>query len=87
MVLTHAAKKDRLLDLPATEQAFEEITIAIPKKKEGQHLEIEEIQSLRKLEFGKKDPSLQRDRDLFLFQIYTGFYYNDLQILKTTVIQ
>jgi site-specific recombinase XerD len=84
VVLTHAAKKDHLLDVQAIEQALEEITITIPKKKEGQHLEIEEIQALRKLEFTRKDQSLERDRDLFLFQVYTGFYYNDLQILKKT---
>ncbi|MEO6685177.1 MAG: hypothetical protein ABIN24_04400, partial [Dyadobacter sp.] len=29
-----------------------------------------------------KDESHERDRDLFLFQVYTGFYYNDLQILR-----
>lgn len=84
VVLTHAAKKDHLLDAQAVEQYFDDITISIPKKKEGQHLEIEEIQGLRKLEFEKKGQSLERDRDLFLFQVYTGFYYNDLQILKKT---
>lgn len=84
VVLTHAAKKDHLLDEKDVEQFFEEVTISVPKKKEGQHWEIEEIQALRNLTFDKKDYSLERDRDLFLFQVYTGFYYNDLQILKKT---
>jgi len=69
VVLMHAAKK-------------EEIKISVPQKKQRQYLEIEEIQRLRKLQFDKKDKCLERDRDLFLFQVYTGFYYNDLQILR-----
>lgn len=82
VVLTHAAKKDHFLDPVQVENYFEEITVSVPKKKEGQHLEIEEVQRLRNLTFDEKDKSLQRDRDLFLFQVYTGFYYNDLQILR-----
>lgn len=84
VVLTYAAKKEHLLNVQDIEQYFEEITITIPKRKEGQHLEIEEVQALRKLEFGREEKWLERDRDLFLFQVYTGFYYNDLQILKKT---
>jgi integrase len=82
VVLNHAAKKDRFLDIQEIENYFEEVKIIVPIKKEGQHLEIEEIQKLRALKFDKKDQSLERDRDIFLFQVYTGFYYNDLQILK-----
>lgn len=82
VVLTYASKKDHFLDPIEVERYFEEVKISVPKKKEGQHLEIEEIQRLRKLVFNEKDKSLQRDRDLFLFQVYTGFYYNDLQILR-----
>jgi len=82
VVLTHAAKKEHFLDPIELERHFEEIKISVPQKKEGQHLEIEELQRLRKLQFDKKDVSLERDRDLFLFQVYTGFYYNDLQILR-----
>jgi integrase len=82
VVITHAAKKDHLLDIRDVETYFEEVKISVPKKKEGQHLEIEELQNLRKLRFDKKDFSLERDRDLFLFQVYTGLYYNDLQILR-----
>lgn len=82
VILTYAAKKDHFLDPIEVERYFEEIKVSVPKKKEGQHLEIEEVQRLRKLVFEEKDYSLQRDRDLFLFQVYTGLYYNDLQILK-----
>ena len=78
----HAAKKDNLLDRQQVEYFFEEIKITVPRKKEGQHLDIEEVRELKKLVFAEKDRSLERDRDLFLFQVYTGFYYNDLQTLK-----
>lgn len=82
VVLTHAARKDHFLDPIEVERFFDEIKVSVPKKKEGQHLEIEEVQKLRKLMFDEKDKILKRDRDLFLFQVYTGFYYNDLQVLR-----
>lgn len=82
VVLTYAAKKDHFLDPIEVERYFEEIKVSVPRKKEGQHLEIEEVQRLKKLDFAEADKSLQRDRDLFLFQIYTGFYYNDLLALR-----
>lgn len=82
VVLTHAARKDHFLDPIEVERYFDEIKVSVPKKKEGQHLEIEEIQRLRKLEFDERDKTLKRDRDLFLFQVYTGLYYNDLQALR-----
>lgn len=82
VVLKHAAKKDRFLDPRDVESYFEEIKISIPNKREGQHLEIEEIRKLKAFVFDKKDKSLKRDRDIFLFQVYTGFYYKDLQTLR-----
>ena len=82
VVLMYAAKKDNLLDRQQVEYFFEEIKTPVPRKKEGQHLDIEEVQKLKKLSFISKDQSLERDRDLFLFQVYTGFYYNDLQTLR-----
>ncbi|MGV3528140.1 MAG: phage integrase SAM-like domain-containing protein [Flavisolibacter sp.] len=82
VIVTYAAKREHLLDIREAENWFEEVKISVPKKKEGQHLEIEELQRLRKLQFSPKESSLERDRDLFLFQVYTGFYYNDMQILR-----
>jgi site-specific recombinase XerD len=84
IVLEHAAKKEHLLEPKAVEEYFQEITISESKRKEGLHLEIEEVQGLRKLTFLPSEQHLERVRDLFLFQVYTGFYYNDLQILKKT---
>jgi integrase len=82
VILTYAAKKEHLLDIREVENHFEEVKISVPRKKEGQHLEIEELQQIRKLKFIDKEPSLERDRDIFLFQVYTGLYYNDLQKLR-----
>jgi integrase len=82
VVLMHAAKKENLIDIRDLESYLEDVKISVPKKKEGQHLEIEELQRLRKLVFAKNEFSLERDRDLFLFQVYTGFYYSDLQVLR-----
>jgi integrase len=82
VVLMHAAKKENFLNVRELESFFEDVKISVPKKKEGLHLEIEELQRLRKLIFTEREYSLERDRDLFLFQVYTGFYYNDLQILR-----
>lgn len=82
VVLNHAAKKDRFLDPTEVESFFEEVKISAPKRKEGLHLDIEDMQQLRKLEFNSKEFALRRDRDLFLLQIYTGFYYVDLFKLR-----
>lgn len=73
-----------MLDPKAVEEFFQEITITESKRKEGLHLEIEEIQALRQLTFKPTEHGLKRDRDLFLFEVYSGLYYNDLQILKKT---
>ena len=82
VILMYAARKDYLLDLQELKESFGEVKITIPRKKEGQHLEVEEIKKLRDLKFSEREKSLERDRDLFLFQVYTGLYYNDLIALK-----
>ncbi len=82
VVLKYAAKTEMLLDSRDVASYFEEVKITVPKRKQGLHIEIEEVKRLRKLNFSLKEFNLRRDRDLFLFQVYTGFYYNDLQVLK-----
>lgn len=48
------------------------------------HLEIHEITAWKNHDFEGKNAALERGRNLFLIQIYTGFYYNDLRdLLKT----
>jgi len=81
-VLFHAAKKDHFLDLTEPVRYFEEVKVGTAKKKEGQHLEVEEILKLKMLAFTENEKSFECDRDLFLFRVYTGVCYNELQKLK-----
>ena len=59
VVLNYAAKKDRFLDAKEIENYFDEIKIHVPTKKEGQHIEIEDLQKLKALVFDKKDLTLK----------------------------
>ncbi|MBS1598476.1 MAG: site-specific integrase [Bacteroidetes bacterium] len=74
------ARKDGHITKAHQESIFEDVHIKIGKPKKD-HLEIEEIQALKNFKFSEKAKSLERDRDLFMLQIYTGFYYNDLKEL------
>lgn len=77
------ARKDNQISKAQQESIFEDIHIKIGKPKKDR-LELEEITAWKNYDFKGKNPTQQRDRDLFLIQIYTGFYYNDLrELLKT----
>ena len=52
------------------------------EKADRTYLEINEILSLKNLVFKKDDAYLEKHRDFFLFQIYTGLYYVDIKKLK-----
>lgn len=80
MVLTWTAKKDHFLDPIELERLFEEIKIRVPQKRVGQHLEIEEIQRLRKLVFKTKDQDWQKTGIYFFFKCTPGSI-SDLQNL------
>lgn len=82
VVLEHAAKRDNMMDIKLVESFFEDVKVSVPSKEEGLHLEINEVRAIRQLHFDKRYPSHERDRDLFLFQVYTGYYYNDLKIFE-----
>lgn len=58
---------------------FDEVKISVPKPKRT-FLEPKEIKALKDLVFTPEKKFLERDRDMFLFQIYTGFYYKDFRI-------
>lgn len=80
------ARKENFLDASQMEFLFDDIKIKINKAKRT-FLEIQDIKQLRSAQFPKDKAFLERDRDLFLFQIYTGYYYKDLQIfLKSHLI-
>lgn len=73
------ARKENYVDPAQMESLFDDLKIKVPKPKRI-FLEPKEIISLKNLKFSKDQQYLERDRDLFLFQIYTGYYYKDLFI-------
>jgi len=77
------ARKDHHLTKGHEESIFEDIHIKIGKPKKDS-LQLEEVSAWKNHSFDPKYYALERDRDLFLIQIYTGYYYNDLkELLKT----
>ena len=79
----HWSRKDSHITKEHQQSIFEDVHIKIGKPKKD-HLEIEEIQAWKNHVFVKKKKSFERDRDMFLLQIYTGFYYSDLkELLKS----
>ncbi len=76
-----AAQRDSYLDNSQSQFLFDDIKIKVSKPKRT-FLEPEEIKRWRALTFTAGEAGLERDRDLFLFQIYTGHYYNDLEAFK-----
>ena len=73
------AGKDNYIDPSQMELLFDNVKIKVPKAKRT-FLQPAEIKALKQLTFASGQEHLQRDRDLFLFMIYTGYYYKDLRI-------
>ena len=80
-VIVRQARVDKYLSLDQTFSLFDELNYKVEKPVRT-FLEKEDIEKLMALKFTEKEVEMERDRDLFLFQIHTGYYYNDLQILK-----
>lgn len=77
-VVRHA-RKDNYLDPSQMEFLFDDVKIRVKKSKRT-FLEPAEIKAWKNAAIPPRSPSLERDRDLFLFLIYTGYYYKDLPI-------
>ncbi len=73
------ARKENYLDPSQMEFLFDDVKIKINRSKRT-FLEPPEIKSWKNAAIPKDKEYLARDRDLFLFQIYTGYYYKDLAI-------
>lgn len=73
------ARKDNYIDPSQMEFLFDDVKIKVGQAKRT-FLEIQEIKQWKAAVFPKGKEYLERDRDLFLFQIYTGYYYRDLPI-------
>jgi site-specific recombinase XerD len=79
-VIRHA-RKENYLDPSQMEFLFDDVKIRVKKPKRT-FLEPAEIKAWKALYFPADKRYLERDRDLFLFQIYTGYYYKDLVIFQ-----
>ncbi len=77
-----AARRDDYIADSQLEFLFEDIKISAKRMTKRIYLETDEIKRWKALVFSEEKKFLERDRDIFLFQIYTGYYYKDLQILK-----
>jgi len=77
------ARKENYLDPSQMEFLFDDVKIKVKKPKRT-FLEPIEIKKWKSLKFEEGKEHLERDRDLFLFQIYTGYYYKDLLIFNKT---
>jgi hypothetical protein len=75
------ARKAHLLTKEAEIELFEDLQIVVKKAKRS-FLTIEEIKVWKSFKFAVEETHLERDRDIFLLQIYTGYYYKDMINLK-----
>jgi site-specific recombinase XerD len=75
-----SARRENYIDASQIQFLFEDIKISSKRTTKRVYLEIDEIKKWKDYVFSKEKRYLERDRDIFLFQIYTGYYYKDLQI-------
>lgn len=73
------ARKENYIDASQMEFLFDDVKIKV-KKSNRTFLDIGEIKKWKELKLPADKEYLIRDRDIFLFQIYTGYYYKDLLI-------
>src|SRR5450432_1194095 len=75
------ARRANLITREAINELFEDLHIAFKKAKRS-FLTIEEIRIWKQYRFAGEEKHLERDRDIFLLQVYTGYYYKDMVNLK-----
>jgi dimeric dUTPase (all-alpha-NTP-PPase superfamily) len=75
------ARKAHLISKETEGELFEDLHIDI-KKAKRYYLTIEEIKVWKQYKFSNDEIHLERDRDIFLLQVYTGCYYKDMINLK-----
>ena len=80
-VIVRQLRVDRYVSSDEVFSLFDELNYKVEKPVRT-FLEKDDIDKLIALKFTEKEVEMERDRDLFLLQIHTGYYYNDLQILK-----
>lgn len=84
-VIRHA-RRENLIAPSQMEFLFDGLNVRVQKAKRV-FLDIQEVRRWKDVEFPQDKQYLERDRDLFLFQIYTGYYYKDLLIFTKDHLQ
>jgi hypothetical protein len=65
---------------------FDSLKVRVPKAKRT-FLDLAEVKKWKAVTFAENQQYLERDRDLFLFQIYTGYYFKNLLIFTKDHLQ
>lgn len=84
--LVTLAEKDSYIDIQNTKFLFTDTKIKV-KEPERTYLELEEVKKIKELNFSDEDAHFERNRDMFLFQVYTALYYKDLPIIEKSQLK
>jgi integrase len=84
-VIRHA-RRENYISPQQMEFLFEGLNVRVQKAKRT-FLDLSEVKRWKAVEFKPEYKYLERDRDLFLFQIYTGYYFKDLLIFTKDQLQ
>lgn len=84
-VIRHA-RRENFISPQQMEFLFDGLNVRVQKAKRV-FLDLQEVKRWKALEFPSDEQYLERDRDLFLFQVYTGYYYKDLLIFTKDHLQ
>jgi site-specific recombinase XerD len=84
-VIRHA-RRENYLSSQQMEFLFDGLNVRVQKAKRT-FLDLQEVKKWKALQFTAEQQHLERDRDMFLFQIYTGYYFKDLLIFTKDHLQ
>ena len=84
-VIRHARRENHISP-QQMEFIFDGVKVRVEKAKRT-FLDLQEVKKWKALEFTADQQHLERDRDLFLFQIYTGYCFKDLLIFTKNHLQ
>lgn len=80
------AARENFIPNSQLEHLFDNLQIKVEKPRRT-FLDLGEVKKWKALQFSNDEWHLERDRDLFLFQVYTGYYYSDLSIFTKDQLQ
>jgi site-specific recombinase XerD len=84
-VIRHA-RRENYISPQQMEFLFDGLNVRVQKAKRT-FLDLQEVRKWKALTFTENQQHLERDRDMFLFQIYTGYYFKDLLIFTKDHLQ